>query len=90
MLNLAVLGNWQVLVGILLLCFAISFGELSASQMALPPGIDTVPRVTLGLLHAGVNERTAAITIVSAALIVCVSASGWMFVCLKPSKISRK
>jgi len=44
---------------------AFCFAELSATQMVLPPGIDTVPRLALGMLHAGVNESTAALTIVT-------------------------
>ena len=61
-------GGWLVM-------FAWCFGELSASQMVLPPGIDTVPRLMLGLLHAGVDETTAALTLIGiggiGVLVVC-------------------
>ena len=65
--------NVWALVGTLLLTFALSFGELSASQLVLPPGIDTLPRLMLGLLHAGVDEITAAIAILIAATIFVVT-----------------
>ena len=64
----SIFGGWIVL-------FAWCFGELSASQMVLPPGIDTVPRLMLGLLHAGVDETTAALTLLGlggiSVLVVC-------------------
>ena len=65
MFHLAVLAHWRSILGAWLLIVAFSFGELSATQMVLPPGMDTVPRLALGMLHAGVNESTAALTIVT-------------------------
>jgi len=62
----------------LMLVFAISFGELSASQMVLPPGIDSVPRLTLGLLHSGVSETVAAITLVGLAPFLLVALLSWL------------
>jgi iron(III) transport system permease protein len=55
--------KWSM-AGAWLLMFAFCFGELSASQLVLPPGMDSVPRLMLGLLHAGVDEATAGLTIV--------------------------
>ncbi|MEM7453183.1 MAG: hypothetical protein AAF456_02400 [Planctomycetota bacterium] len=74
----AVAGNRTALAGCWLITLALCFGELSASQMVLPPGMDTVPRLTLGLLHAGVDEMTAALTIVTVSGIVLVSLPGWL------------
>ncbi len=71
--QLGILRNASALGGAWLLIFALSFGELSASQLVLPPGMDTLPRLMLGLLHAGVDEMTAAIALVVAATIVAVS-----------------
>jgi iron(III) transport system permease protein len=71
--ELGVIRNAWPLSGIWLLIFALSFGELSASQLVVPPGIDTIPRLMLGLLHAGVDEMTAALTIVIAMIIVLLS-----------------
>ena len=71
--ELGIMRNVWALVGTWLLTFALSFGELSASQLVLPPGIDTLPRLMLGLLHAGVDEITAAIAILIAATIFVVT-----------------
>jgi ABC-type Fe3+ transport system permease subunit len=83
-------GNKRVLFGCWLISFALCFGELSTSQMVLPPGMDTVPRTTLGLLHAGVDEMTAALTIVTVALIIILSWLGWCLIGLNPASHSRQ
>ena len=85
-----VMGNWVALTGCWLISFACSFGELSASQIVRPAGIDTVPRKMLGDLHAGVNELTAGITIVTASMIVVVSLTGWWFIRLNRGAIGRQ
>ena len=58
-------GGLRTNLGAWLLMVAFCFAELSATQMVLPPGMDTVPRLALGMLHAGVNESTAALTLVT-------------------------
>ena len=70
--------NARTLFGLWILLGAICFGELSATQMVLPPGIETVPQVTLGKLHAGVDEATAALTILTTGLIVAIAWLGWI------------
>jgi iron(III) transport system permease protein len=65
------------LFGCWLVTLAICLGELSASQLVLPPGMDTLPRLMLGLLHAGVEEMTAGITLVLMVLIGILSCIGW-------------
>ncbi len=49
------------LLGLTLLVGVLSIGELSASWIVLPPGQDSLPRLMLGLMHAGVENITAAI-----------------------------
>jgi iron(III) transport system permease protein len=61
----SLIGQWKANVGAWILVAAFCFAELSATQMVLPPGMDTVPRLALGMLHAGVNESTAALSIVT-------------------------
>ena len=84
------LANLAAIFGCWLISFAFSFGELSASQIVLPPGIDTIPRLMLGLLHAGVDEMTAALTIVTFGAIVLISAAGWLLIRLNQLRSSRQ
>jgi iron(III) transport system permease protein len=58
-------GGLRSNLGAWFLVAAFCFAELSATQMVLPPGMDSVPRLALGMLHAGVNESTAALTLVT-------------------------
>ena len=73
-------GNLSMIIGCWLLACVLCFGELSASQMVRPAGMDTVARKMLGDLHAGVNELTAGISIVVAAAAIGVSLIGWSIV----------
>ena len=90
MFHFGLMGNLIAIAGCFLLTFAFCFGELSASQIVRPAGIDTVSRKMLGDLHAGVNELTAGITIVTAFTIVTVSLIGWWFIRLNQRAISRQ
>ena len=73
-------GNLSMIIGCWLLAGVLCFGELSASQMVRPAGMDTVARKMLGDLHAGVNELTAGISIVVAVAAIGVSLIGWSVV----------
>ena len=73
-------GNLWLIIGCWLLACVLCFGELAASQMVRPAGMDTVARKMLGDLHAGVNELTAGISIVVAAAAIGVSLIGWSIV----------
>jgi iron(III) transport system permease protein len=72
--------HWQLFLGVWLLVAAICFSELSASQLVLPPGIETVPQVTLGKLHAGVNETTAALSLLTIGLVVAIAMTAWIII----------
>jgi len=43
----------------------VSMGDLSASILVIPPGSDPLSRRILGLLHAGVDDQVAAISLAS-------------------------
>ena len=72
--------HWRIYFGIWMLAVAFCFSELSASQMVLPPGIETVAQVTLGKLHAGVNETTAALSLLTIGLVVAITLPAWIIV----------
>ena len=78
--SLGLAGNWAAVLGCWLITFSVSFGELSASQLVIPPGIDTMPRLMLGLLHAGVDEMTAALTLIMGTMVLTVAAGGWLLI----------
>lgn len=80
LLWIVVAGNKLGLCGVALIVFGHSFGELSASQLAVPPGMDTVPRRMLGMLHSGVNDHTAGLTIAIVGFIIVTMAVGSFFV----------
>lgn len=48
-------------------------GELSASILVVPPGIDTLPRTVFGQLHAGVYDQVAALCLFQWGVFVSVS-----------------
>lgn len=83
-------ANTIAICGCWLLSFALCFGELAASQMVRPAGLDTVARKMLGDLHAGVDELTAGITIVMTLAVVGVSLLGWYFIWLNQTDKRRK
>ncbi|MEM7782311.1 MAG: hypothetical protein AAF623_03085 [Planctomycetota bacterium] len=80
LVTFGILAHWRSQLGCLILTLALTFGELSASHMVRPAGMDTVPRKMLGDLHAGVNEMTAGITIVMAAIIFLMAMMGSLMI----------
>jgi len=46
-------------------CAAIVFGDLAASILVVPPGVMTLPIRVFNLLHAGVDDQVAAVSLVS-------------------------
>ncbi len=81
--QLGINANLKPITGVAILCFILAYGDLSATQMVLPPGVETVPRLTLGLMHSGVNNMTAALSIVNISTILLVSLAGWWLISLK-------
>lgn len=60
--------RWRA-VGIAgLVAWAIASGDLAWSHLVTPPGVDLLQRRLFGLLHAGVEEQVAAITLVQLGL----------------------
>ena len=77
LIRIVIAGNVKMLAGFLCLLFACCFGELSASQLAIPPGVDTLPRRMLGLLHSGVNDVTAGLTLFLSLSILAICLIGY-------------
>lgn len=62
-------SRWGAVTAAWLAALAVSFGELSASLLVIPPGPQTVTIELFNLLHAGVDDRVAAISLVMIALL---------------------
>lgn len=56
-----------------LIALAISFAELSATLLVMPPGDQTITLQLFNLLHSGVDDRVAAISLWMIGLLVVVS-----------------
>jgi|GEM_PF-953245 len=76
-LSITVGSNLAAFLGIWFLLFALFFGELSASHLVRPSGIDILPRLALGKMHAGIDEMTAAIGLSSSLFMAVLAIAGW-------------
>jgi iron(III) transport system permease protein len=56
-----------------LVALAVALGDLAASILVLPPGMDTLSRHIFGLLHYGVEDRVAGICLAQVALFAAVA-----------------
>ncbi len=84
-------GWWQTLLRVVLpmnlamvaaaglIAFALSAGELAATVLVMPPGPPTLTLRLFSLLHYGIEDRVAAITLVFLAGVAVVAGSGvWL------------
>lgn len=60
--------RWRALAAAGLVAWAVAAGDLAWSHLVTPPGVDLLQRRVFGLLHAGVEEQVAAITLVQLGL----------------------
>lgn len=73
-------ANRQALAGLWWLLLVLCFGELSASHLVRPSGIDILPRLALGKMHSGVDEQTAAIGLAVGAASVLGAGLGYLLI----------
>jgi iron(III) transport system permease protein len=57
----------------MLAAFSISIGELAATILVLPPGVNTLPITIFGLIHYGVDDQVAGICLVLVGLFTAIS-----------------
>jgi len=77
--SLGVAQHWPVLAGAWLAALAVATGDLSASILVLPPGISTIPVRVFGLLHSGVDDQVAGISLTVVGSFVLL---GWLLIVL--------
>jgi ABC-type Fe3+ transport system permease subunit len=63
--RIAVPQRWMALVAAWLAAFAIAAGDLAWGQLVRPAGLDLIQRRVFGLVHSGVEEQVAAISLVN-------------------------
>src|SRR5262249_5771691 len=56
--------RWPALAGAWLAAFAVAAGDLAWVHLVTPPGMDLIQRRLFGLVHSGVEEQVAAISLV--------------------------
>lgn len=61
------------LLAIWLVAFVLSSGDLSVSILVTPPGISTLPTRVFGLVHAGVDDRVAGLSLVGLIVYVVIA-----------------
>jgi iron(III) transport system permease protein len=66
------ISRWGVLAGASL-AFALSLGEVGSTIVTVPPGIGTLALKLYNLLHYGAGGSVAALSLVTAAITLCVS-----------------
>jgi iron(III) transport system permease protein len=72
--RIALPGRLWALALAWLAALAIALGDLAASVLVLPPGVDTLSRHIFGLLHYGVQDRVAGICLAQVILFSAVAA----------------
>ncbi|MEX2114031.1 MAG: ABC transporter permease subunit [Pirellulales bacterium] len=62
-LRIALPQRWPVLAAAWLVALAVATGELDASILVVPPGVSTLPIQIFGLIHYGVDDQVAGISL---------------------------
>jgi iron(III) transport system permease protein len=63
----------NAIAAVWLVALAIAIGDLAATILVVPPGVETLSIHLFGLIHFGVDDRVAGITLAMILMIVCVA-----------------
>lgn len=74
LLRVAVPARFSAIVVAWVVALAVTSGDLAASTLVLPPGVETVPRAVFGLLHSGVRHEESSLCLVMAAISFAMAA----------------
>jgi iron(III) transport system permease protein len=55
--------RWRAIAAAAIAAFAVSAGDLAWAHLVTPPGLDLLSRRVFGLVHSGVEEQVAAISL---------------------------
>jgi ABC-type Fe3+ transport system permease subunit len=65
LVRVALPERWPAVAAAWLVALAVAWGEMSATIVVQPPGVVTLPVQIFGLIHYGVDDRVAGISLVS-------------------------
>jgi ABC-type Fe3+ transport system permease subunit len=57
--------RWRAVIATSIAAFAVAAGDLAWAHLVTPPGLDLLSRRVFGLVHSGVEEQVAAISLVN-------------------------
>ncbi len=60
-----------------LVALAVALGDLAASILVLPPGVTTISTHLFGLLHYGIEDQAAGMSLALLGLFILVAAAAW-------------
>jgi iron(III) transport system permease protein len=63
--RIAVPQRWRAMVAAWIAAFAVAAGDLAWAHLVTPPGLDLLSRRVFGLVHSGVEEQVAAISLLN-------------------------
>jgi ABC-type Fe3+ transport system permease subunit len=76
--KIAVPQRWRAIVAAWIAAFAIAAGDLAWAHLVTPPGLDLLQRRVFGLVHSGVEEQVAAISLVVMMAYAVLVAADWI------------
>jgi iron(III) transport system permease protein len=62
--KIALPQRWRAVLAAWIIAFAVAAGDLAWCHLVTPPGLDLLQRRVFGLVHSGVEEQVAAISLV--------------------------
>jgi len=63
--KIAMPQRWRPMVAAFVVAFAVAAGDLAWAHLVTPPGLDLLSRRVFGLVHSGVEEQVAAISLMN-------------------------
>jgi len=76
--KIAVPQRWQAIGATWIVAFAVAAGDLAWAHLVTPPGLDLLQRRVFGLVHSGVEEQVAAISLVVMIAYGILMAFAWL------------
>jgi iron(III) transport system permease protein len=86
-LRIAVPQRWRAIAAAWMAAFAVAAGDLAWAHLVTPPGLDLLSRRVFGLVHSGVEEQVAAISLVN--VLVYAVLAGVVLWLLAPPRLNR-